>query len=398
MEKRNHALFSTLCDEPEVRRRLGLVRNAMPATVVYASDRTGWKGTDEALGISPDDLPPNWLPAGPIRWPPLWFKAETPYLAAWATLRDARAANADFVWWIEYDVLFDNWSELAEAASGNDADLLCVHPKNRRDHPDWYWFGQLPTSHARWDRGLLLPVVRLSRRAMDWLLADAEANREVFCELAAANCIAGHGGTIGDFRSLPGFSTLYDSKTLQWRDRGWPLNPGGRMWHPVKPPSFSKPKWFAPGEIRKAKLCAGSPGLDGWLNLGDPAGTCWKHACDLKKPLPFAENTFDFLFLDRVFGGFGTREKSRLLGECFRVLRPAGALRLDVPDRNPPAPPDGNTPPETEPQPRQLLEAAGFSQITPLSAPARSRFPHATPRQPGDGILSLEAVKPRTEP
>ena len=56
--------------------------------------------------------------------------------------------------------------------------------------------------------------------------------------------------------------------------------------------------WFEPGEVRRLHVSTGRSCLQGWLNLGSPMGEGWKHPFDFEKRLPFAENTFDLVYMD----------------------------------------------------------------------------------------------------
>jgi ubiquinone/menaquinone biosynthesis C-methylase UbiE len=53
---------------------------------------------------------------------------------------------------------------------------------------------------------------------------------------------------------------------------------------------------------------------------------------DLRRPLPFKENTFSAIYASHVLEHLYLVESQRLLGECKRVLKPGGVIRLVVPD------------------------------------------------------------------
>jgi predicted SAM-dependent methyltransferase len=53
---------------------------------------------------------------------------------------------------------------------------------------------------------------------------------------------------------------------------------------------------------------------------------------DLRKPLPWPDNTFDGIYASHLFEHMYLDEVRRLALECRRVLRPGGALRVVVPD------------------------------------------------------------------
>jgi ubiquinone/menaquinone biosynthesis C-methylase UbiE len=53
---------------------------------------------------------------------------------------------------------------------------------------------------------------------------------------------------------------------------------------------------------------------------------------DLRKPLPFRENTFSAVYASHVLEHLYLADAQRLLSECRRVLKPGGVIRLVVPD------------------------------------------------------------------
>jgi len=53
---------------------------------------------------------------------------------------------------------------------------------------------------------------------------------------------------------------------------------------------------------------------------------------DVRKPLPFQDNTFNSIYASHLLEHLYLEEAKLLLKECFRVLLPAGVLRMVVPD------------------------------------------------------------------
>lgn len=53
---------------------------------------------------------------------------------------------------------------------------------------------------------------------------------------------------------------------------------------------------------------------------------------DVRYPLPFADNTFDYVYSSHLIEHLAQQVCNRLLRECYRVLKPGGVLRIVVPD------------------------------------------------------------------
>lgn len=70
------------------------------------------------------------------------------------------------------------------------------------------------------------------------------------------------------------------------------------------------------------------------INLSDHAkqeGVRFKQH-DLRSPLPYQNNSIDFLNMSHLLEHFMVPEGLRLLRDCLRVLRPGGLIRVCVPD------------------------------------------------------------------
>jgi predicted SAM-dependent methyltransferase len=73
-----------------------------------------------------------------------------------------------------------------------------------------------------------------------------------------------------------------------------------------------------------------SPKL-GWINLdlfGDRVDLAW----DLCRPLPFQGGSVDAVFQEHLLEHFTLEKGLALTGQCYRVLKPGGVLRIGVPD------------------------------------------------------------------
>lgn len=83
-------------------------------------------------------------------------------------------------------------------------------------------------------------------------------------------------------------------------------------------------------EIRLHLGCGGTY-VRGWTNVdlfGSRADLYW----DLRRPLPFPDESVSAVFHEHVLEHFDLPGAIALLAECRRVLRPGGVLRVGVPD------------------------------------------------------------------
>lgn len=82
----------------------------------------------------------------------------------------------------------------------------------------------------------------------------------------------------------------------------------------------------------KLQIGAGFNGLDGWLN-GDilPRKRDYIYL-DATAPLPFANDTFAFIYTEHMIEHIGYQAARNFVRECHRVLRPGGVLRISTPD------------------------------------------------------------------
>lgn len=72
------------------------------------------------------------------------------------------------------------------------------------------------------------------------------------------------------------------------------------------------------------------PGLRALLRL--PAWPPDVHRLDVRKGLPFVDKSVSYIYSSHTFEHFQWDESLAIARECFRVLKPGGALRIVVPD------------------------------------------------------------------
>lgn len=69
-----------------------------------------------------------------------------------------------------------------------------------------------------------------------------------------------------------------------------------------------------------------------WINLDHRPSAPEVRAFDLRKPLPFGDDTVDAVYASHVLEHLDPAEGRRLLAECRRILKPGGIARIVVPD------------------------------------------------------------------
>lgn len=69
-----------------------------------------------------------------------------------------------------------------------------------------------------------------------------------------------------------------------------------------------------------------------WVNLDLHPSSPSVRAWDLHKDLPFSEGSFDVVYHSHVLEHFSKAEGLQFLGECRRVLRSGGVIRVAIPD------------------------------------------------------------------
>jgi predicted SAM-dependent methyltransferase len=76
--------------------------------------------------------------------------------------------------------------------------------------------------------------------------------------------------------------------------------------------------------------------LKEWTNLKfdvlpNPQGRPIRHY-DIRKPLPFLDNTFDAVYALRIIEHLTPEEAKRFVAEVYRILQPGGIFRVSTPD------------------------------------------------------------------
>ena len=82
---------------------------------------------------------------------------------------------------------------------------------------------------------------------------------------------------------------------------------------------------------KKLQIGCGRNRLNGWLNT-DLVGNREVVYMDATKPLPFPDNSLDYIFSEHIFEHISYRDGSRFIKECYRILKPEGRIRISTPD------------------------------------------------------------------
>jgi predicted SAM-dependent methyltransferase len=89
----------------------------------------------------------------------------------------------------------------------------------------------------------------------------------------------------------------------------------------------------AKGEVRlMLNLGCGNNYHPDWINVDFVAAGDDVISYDLTKGIPFSSEVFDVVYHSHVLEHFTAQQGNFLIGECFRVLKPKGILRIAVPD------------------------------------------------------------------
>jgi len=90
-------------------------------------------------------------------------------------------------------------------------------------------------------------------------------------------------------------------------------------------------KYFRSVEKPKLHIGSGWRRLEGWLN-SDIQLIPDVMQMDATKQFPFADNTFEYVFAEHMIEHVPYPKGTRMLQECYRVLRQSGVMRVITPD------------------------------------------------------------------
>lgn len=102
--------------------------------------------------------------------------------------------------------------------------------------------------------------------------------------------------------------------------------------------------------VQRVNIGSGLSGAPGWYNIDNsptillsriPLACRWFgvprwppdiHRHDVRKGLPFADQTISYIYSSHTFEHFHWEDSLKIARDCFRVLKPGGVLRVVVPD------------------------------------------------------------------
>jgi predicted SAM-dependent methyltransferase len=91
-------------------------------------------------------------------------------------------------------------------------------------------------------------------------------------------------------------------------------------------------RWASRPGPRRLNLGCGATKVAGWANVDFLGRTRLDFALDLRKRLPFPDDSIDAIFHEHALDYLEYPQAERLVQECARVVRPGGVLRIALPD------------------------------------------------------------------
>lgn len=88
-------------------------------------------------------------------------------------------------------------------------------------------------------------------------------------------------------------------------------------------------------ECLKLNVGCGTDYKEGWVNIDNNSDNNIQRLdlnLDLRKPLPFDNETVDFIFHEHFLEHLDVEESRNVMAELMRVLKPGGVMRVAMPD------------------------------------------------------------------
>jgi len=84
--------------------------------------------------------------------------------------------------------------------------------------------------------------------------------------------------------------------------------------------------------MHKLHIGCGDHIIEGWLNTDGHPWAAGVTKLDATQVFPFPDASFDYIYSEHMIEHVSFDSGSKMLSECFRVLRPGGHLRVCTPD------------------------------------------------------------------
>jgi predicted SAM-dependent methyltransferase len=84
--------------------------------------------------------------------------------------------------------------------------------------------------------------------------------------------------------------------------------------------------------VRKLQIGCQSHPFDGWLNVDIEPKDNQIAFMDGTKPFPLPSASFDYVFTEHMIEHISLDEGNFMIGECYRVLKPGGKIRIGTPN------------------------------------------------------------------
>ena len=82
----------------------------------------------------------------------------------------------------------------------------------------------------------------------------------------------------------------------------------------------------------KLNLGAGNNPIKGWVNADFIPKNLNILYIDVRKKMPFRDNTFDYIISEHLIEHLSREEGKKMLKECFRILKKNGKIRISTPN------------------------------------------------------------------
>lgn len=129
-------------------------------------------------------------------------------------------------------------------------------------------------------------------------------------------------------RALKNLASIY-TKTLFTINKGWAAQLGHFIKHGHVVRRVTIRRYLKNIQYPRLQVGGGKHTLEGWLNGDIIEGDIY---LDATKPLPFPDNSFNYIFAEQFIEHITLRETGKFIGGCYRILKEGGKIRFSTPD------------------------------------------------------------------